>query len=814
MDVFVLQDILDLTDAEKLKKHFRTNREIEDFLIKNKLVTIETINKAYSILLKLPYVSLSNVEIDPEVLKVIPEKIAQRYRVIPFGLGDQIVKIAISRPADLLVKYPITLANLLEKKGLAIELFITGEVDFIEAVKQYRAKGSKGPLVKRGSLPVVFLRNQIIPQFFLKKLPKEFITKYRMVVFNQNQVGNFMVACEQPDAPLTRKILDFISRENNIKVEPYATSKDDIDYVLASYDRQIEGRPKLDIGYEKREGEEQPKEEVKKPTEEEKSLAGFLENFFKKNDESEFTVDEVPELNQFGNASKKVDSLDPQKVPVIADEKKEAGKIESDLEAGPAQQAKDQKADIESEATKANTAVDVVKPSQSAESDSKEDSGDSGTPEQAVSGVKQFEDKDLGILLEGKDVKTIDDLGGIITQGYVPKMVAAMIDYALNNKASDVHIEPGNKNLRIRCRIDGVLRDIARLSNKFHPPVISRIKILSRLKIDETRIPQDGRLDLVFKNRNVDVRVSTLPTVNGEKIVLRILDKDQTILSLEDLGMQGSAFETTVQAIGRPYGIILSTGPTGSGKSTTLYAILSRLSLPGINIVTLEDPVEYAIPGVNQCQVKPEIGFTFAAGLRSVLRQDPNIIMVGEVRDAETAGMATHAALTGHLVLSTLHTNDTAGALPRLINMGVEPFLITSAMNVVIAQRLVRRICVKCREEMKIPEQLRAEVLREMEMVSPNNSLDYQRITPELKFYYGRGCSECTQGFRGRVGLFEVMTITPEIEDLAVAKRPANEIKAASLKSGMLTMKQDGILKAMAGLTTIDEVLQATLNNS
>ncbi|MFA4996180.1 MAG: GspE/PulE family protein [Patescibacteria group bacterium] len=421
-------------------------------------------------------------------------------------------------------------------------------------------------------------------------------------------------------------------------------------------------------------------------------------------------------------------------------------------------------------------------------------------------------DSDLGSLID-QDVTDETTLDEIIKEGYIPKIVAAIVNYALNKKVSDIHIEPQAKTLRVRCRVDGVLVDMAKTNLSLHPPIVSRIKILSKLKIDETRIPQDGRFEVTFKNREVDVRVSSLPTVHGEKMVLRILDKSQKVLSLEDLGMQGSALDKTMQSMTRPWGIILSTGPTGSGKSTTLNAIINRLNLPGKNIVTLEDPVEYETPGVNQCQVKPDIGFTFASGLRSVLRQDPNIIMVGEIRDAETAGMATHAALTGHLVLSTLHTNDTAGSLPRLINMGVEPFLITSAVDLIIAQRLIRLICPKCKEEMKVPPKLLEEIKKELDNISPNNVKDRALIPKELRFYYGKGCPECTQGYKGRIGLFEVMSMTPEIEDLAIGKRSANELKVSSIKSGMITMKQDGIIKALQGLTTIDEVYQATMEN-
>jgi len=422
-----------------------------------------------------------------------------------------------------------------------------------------------------------------------------------------------------------------------------------------------------------------------------------------------------------------------------------------------------------------------------------------------------LENADLGSLIQN-DITDIKMLEEVVKEGYVPKVVAAIINYALNKKVSDIHIEPQTKTLRVRCRVDGILIDIVKMPLSMHPPIVSRIKILSKLKIDETRIPQDGRFEVAFKDREVDVRVSSLPTVHGEKIVMRVLDKSQKILSLEDLGMQGSALDKTMLSIAKPWGLILSTGPTGSGKSTTLNAIISRLNLPGKNIITLEDPVEYETPGVNQCQVKPDIGFTFASGLRSVLRQDPNIIMVGEIRDAETAGMATHAALTGHLVLSTLHTNDTAGALPRLINMGVEPFLITSAVDLIIAQRLIRLICPKCKEEVKVPPKLMEQIKAELEKISPNNVKDRALIPKEMKFYYGRGCPECSQGFKGRIGIFEVLSITPTIEDLAIGRRPANEIKEVAIKDGMITMKQDGIIKALQGLTTIDEVYQATMN--
>jgi type IV pilus assembly protein PilB len=419
------------------------------------------------------------------------------------------------------------------------------------------------------------------------------------------------------------------------------------------------------------------------------------------------------------------------------------------------------------------------------------------------------EEDDLGSLLN-KDVQTVEELQKIIVEGFIPRMVAAIVSYAITLRASDVHIEAELNDVRIRYRVDGMLQDVIRMPLEQHAAIVSRIKILAKLKIDETRIPQDGRFDVKFKDRAVDLRVSSMPTVHGEKIVLRILDKTHGILSLEDLGVVGRAFDIIIEGIKRPYGIVLSTGPTGSGKSTTLYAILNRISTPTVNIITLEDPVEYEIAGVNQAQIKPKIGFTFAEGLRSVLRQDPNVVMVGEIRDSETANMATHAALTGHLVLSTLHTNDAPGALPRLINMGVEPFLITSSINAIMGQRLVRRVCQSCKEPAQIPPAVIAEIQEELNKIPENNPKDRARIKSELVFYHGKGCERCQNGYKGRIGIYEVMSMSDAIEDLAIKKAATSEIQKQAIIEGMITMKQDGLLKALEGMTTVDEVLRET----
>lgn len=784
LDVFVLQDILDYDDAEKLKKHFKTNREIENFLVKNHIVAKDTINKAYSIMLKLPYVELKNVEIPEMLKKILPEKIVYKYGIVPFSLEDDLIRIALSRPSDLLASYQTGLEKIFEEKKLEVELFVTGESDFKEALKQYKGQNSNQLLIKKGSLPVVYLRNQFIPTTYYQKLPRSFVSKYRIVVFGQNKKGYYLIACEQPDSPLTIKILDFLSKENGIKIEKFATSKDDIDAVLELWDRSGKKEKIKDVsaGSQKNATILPKIEKTERP--EKGSLAAILDSFLSSGG-PEITIDKMPDEIMGGSntASGVTDEVADNQI----DEKRKAVQPQTvSSSSSPAAERRAEKTESgpsESRALKSDGEV-----------------------------VDKIENENIGGLIE-KDITSSKDLAEVAKTEFVPQIVAAIINFAVNQRSSDVHIEPEAKILRIRARIDGILQDVLRLSLKLHPPIISRIKILSRLKIDESRIPQDGRFEVVFKNREVDVRVSTLPTVHGEKVVMRILDKTQGILSLEDLGMQGSAFDKTVKSITDPFGIILSTGPTGSGKSTTLYAILNRISSPQVNIVTLEDPVEYDVPGINQCQIKPEIGFTFASGLRSILRQDPNIIMVGEIRDAETANMATHAALTGHLVLSTLHTNDTSGALPRLINMGIEPFLITSSIDLIIAQRLVRRICLKCKEEMRVPQKLMDNLKAEINKISPKNTRDHSLLPKDLKLYYGKGCSECNRGYKGRVGLFEAMTIDPEIEELAIAKRSANEIQEISIKNGMITMKQEGIIKAFQGITTIDEVFQAVINN-
>ncbi len=398
-------------------------------------------------------------------------------------------------------------------------------------------------------------------------------------------------------------------------------------------------------------------------------------------------------------------------------------------------------------------------------------------------------------------------LGEVIREAPIAQIVSAVLEQAIRIRASDVHIEPQTGETRVRYRVDGILQERLVLPRKLQDAVVSRIKILADLKIDEKRIPQDGRFNFKMGESEVDLRVSTLPTVHGEKVVMRLLKKSGGIPTLPDLGLRGLALKNLETSILRPHGIILVTGPTGSGKTTTLYSVLAILNNAKVNIMTLEDPVEYEIPGVNQVQINPAAGLTFATGLRSFLRQDPNIILVGEIRDQETTELAIQAALTGHLVFSTLHTNNAAGAIPRLIDLGAEPFLLASALNAVVGQRIARRLCPTCKEEY-VPEEAISSDIRQV--VGNLWSSD-----KKLVLYRGKGavndkaCESCGgSGYLGRVGIFEVFPISDPISKLTLTRATMKDIENQAIQEGMITMKQDGYLKALEAVTTIEEVLR------
>jgi general secretion pathway protein E len=379
------------------------------------------------------------------------------------------------------------------------------------------------------------------------------------------------------------------------------------------------------------------------------------------------------------------------------------------------------------------------------------------------------------------------------------KLVNLLVSGAIKDRASDIHVEPYSGNLKIRYRIDGILYDILNLPHRIQSPLVSRIKIMAKLNIAEKRLPQDGRIEIKIADRLVDIRVSVIPTAFGERVVLRLLDKTANILKLSDLGMHDQRIKMLNKLIKSPYGIILVTGPTGSGKTTTLYAALSTINHPEINIITIEDPIEYQMDGVGQIQVNPKIDLTFAAGLRSIVRQDPDVILIGEIRDRETAEIAIQSSLTGHLVFSTLHTNDAASAVTRLIDMGIEPFLVTSSIIAIIAQRLVRMLCPHCKE-VYVPD----------EESLANLGLD-RSVLQNNTFYRKKGCNLCMQtGFRGRTAIFEIMIVDDEIKKLVLKTSDANQINELALKQGMITLQKDGIDKVLNGVTTTEEVLRVT----
>ena len=406
----------------------------------------------------------------------------------------------------------------------------------------------------------------------------------------------------------------------------------------------------------------------------------------------------------------------------------------------------------------------------------------------------------------------------IVQDSPISKALNTILEYAVRAKASDIHIEPLEKSLKIRCRIDGVLREIMNLPKAIEPALISRIKILSNLKIDEHRIPQDGQFAVAVGGKEVDLRIAISPVVWGEQVVIRLLDKTGNSFNLEDMGYAGRALRTILKGISAPNGMVLTSGPTGSGKSTSLYALIKKIKDDSVNIITLEDPVEYKMDGVNQIQVNAEVGLTFAAGLRSILRLDPDIVMVGEIRDGETANLAVQAALTGHLVFSTLHTNSAAGILPRLIDMGIEPFLIASTVNTIIGQRLVRRVAPKRNTYQSSPLQTQS-IIETVGHLLPKTPEEVERVSADLGYknlplanqksytlVKGRDTPQTPGGYQGRAGLYEVMEVTEGIQQLIIKHATSHEVQKVAMQQGMITMRQDGYLKALTGITTIEEV--------
>lgn len=416
----------------------------------------------------------------------------------------------------------------------------------------------------------------------------------------------------------------------------------------------------------------------------------------------------------------------------------------------------------------------------------------SGSGVYALQRITELEDKS----------KTVEEEAPII------KIVSSTLRAAVERNSSDVHIEPQRMRSRVRFRLDGDLQEVASFPIEIHQAIISRIKVLSNLKIDETRVPQDGRFRTIIYGRDIDFRISTFPTPVGEKVAIRVLDPSVGLKGVERLGLEGRNAEMVERAIGKPFGMVLVTGPTGSGKTTTLYALLQKLNDEADNVLSLEDPVEYFIDGINQSQVNPEIGYTFASGLRQTLRQDPDVIMVGEIRDRETADLAVQAALTGHIVLSTLHTNTAVGVIPRLLDMGIEPFLLPSALNLLVAQRLLRRLCDNCKEEYEASPELQETIAAEIGKM-PEEVQKEVTVRPPYKIYRSVGCKKCRQkGYTGRVAIFEAFAMTREIADTIGKTISEGAILDEARKQGMVSLRQDGIIKALRGLVSLEEVIR------
>ncbi|MCK5426118.1 MAG: type IV-A pilus assembly ATPase PilB [Thermodesulfovibrionia bacterium] len=428
--------------------------------------------------------------------------------------------------------------------------------------------------------------------------------------------------------------------------------------------------------------------------------------------------------------------------------------------------------------------------------------GQTDTLQTAMDSLNMGDDDLLDLIQDEGEEVDISELKQAVEEAPVVKLVNIILSEAITKGASDIHLEPYEKSFRVRYRIDGVLYDIMKPPPKLKAALSSRIKIMSQLDIAERRLPQDGRIKLKIRGREVDLRVSTLPTLFGEKIVMRILDKSNLVLDLTKLGFEKEALKNFQEAIESPFGMVLVTGPTGSGKTTTLYSALSTINTIGVNIMTVEDPVEYNLMGINQVQVREEIGLTFASSLRSFLRQDPDIVMVGEIRDFETAEIAVKAALTGHLVLSTLHTNDASSTISRLLNMGIEPFLVSASVVLILAQRLCRKICQKCKEEDNISQAA---------LINVGFSEDETKV---VKCFKGKGCVNCNDtGYKGRIALYEVMPVKEELKELILEGASAGEIKKTSIGLGMNTLRASGLTKIKEGVTTIEEILRVTFGD-
>ena len=760
LDVLYAEGELKNGNIDELKSEADSQaKTYAEYILEKGIVPEEKLSQAVSKAYNIPYIKLDDSEFQRNALDYVEEKDAKSDIAIPFFVDDDKLKIAIFDLEIIQKKDPRFFDRVRAKSNKKIDLYIS-EPSNIKYFLKYYKKDQNTKMIK----PAVQNNNNPI-----KKREKDILD----ILVTQNLIDSNeakKIRAESNNKGI--KIGDLIIEKGNISEEDLAKA------YSALYNIPF---IRLDMNI--------PSEIITK----------FPEEISKKY--------RVVVFDMMGERVIKVAisrPFDPQVDELISFV---ADKNELEVDRYITTDA-----DIEEalnkyqDKTSAAPQIKPIKPETAGQTEAKP----YGQPasEQSKREELPVAEADIGRLLK-EDIKSLSALEDIIKKGSIPTIVAAVINFALFRRASDVHIQPTEKNVRVRYRIDGVLNDITNIPLEFHLAIISRIKILSKLRIDEKRIPQDGRFEVVFSKKSVDIRVSTLPTTHGEKVVMRLLDTSSGTFSLDDLGLRGGGFKEFVKSITKPYGMIIACGPTGSGKTTTLYAALNYINKPGVNIVTLEDPVEYEVDGISQSQAKPDIGYDFADGLRSVLRQDPDIIMVGEIRDKDTAGMAVQSSLTGHLVFSSLHTNDSSGGIPRLINMGIEPFLIISAVNIFIAQRLVRKICPNCKKEAKLPSSLLEKINKEIDELPHDVTSKFKQ---PYKFYEGGGCRSCGEGYFGRIGIFEVLPMTEKIQKMTMASPTAVMIKQTALEEGMLSMKQDGLIKALEGITTIEEVLRVTIS--
>lgn len=761
IDLLLGGGLIEKGDVSMLKDKYSTCEDLYSALESLGVIDLKKLTKLFAEAKGISYIDVKSI--DKKAYSLVDRDTARAFSFIPFAIDEKAksLQVAIADPLKISRVSRASLSSMEKKIGYKIELFLTSKLVLDEL-----------PLLvdEGGDFPRVDLSSYWIEENVLRKIPYDLAFKYKIIIFKQISSKEYNVAVGDAADRSILLMLEQMEKKAGIKFNIYSAPLSQLEKTLKDY------RTLLDASVKQAKEEEREKAEIVRDLEKGAEKLAKQQEAQQKNAISNLEDENI--ANEVKN-SEYSDQSDKENIDLLS---------------------------VTNQGSLGSRGIGrhILDNSVSSESngESAADSGDEKKDEngQQSKQIDKLENPDLAKIV-GSQKMSVEMIKQFAGQGSIPQLVASIISLAIDQEASDIHVEPFEKSVKLRYRIDGQLADIAELPSQIRTQISARVKILAKLKLDEQRVPQDGRFDVTSGKEVVDIRVSTLPTVFGEKVVMRLLSKTKKLDDLPDLGIDGLNFDRIISAISKPYGVILATGPTGSGKSTTLYSVFSRLNKPEVNIITLEDPVEYEIDGINQVQVKPQIGFSFAEGLRSVLRQDPNIIMVGEIRDGETAELAVQAALTGHLVFSTLHTNDASGALPRMYNLGVEPFLLTSAINAVIGQRLVRRICPKCRQEVALPQSVLFQVKKELESLNLNLP---------IKFYKGKGCSECKEGFKGRLGIYEVLEMTKAIEDLVLDKKSSSEIFDQAVKEGMITMKQDGLIKAIKGVTTVDEVFRVT----